>query len=130
MQGNRARDTSPELRLRSLLHSVGLRYRVGYAALPGSRRSIDVAFTRSRVAVFIDGCFWHGCPRHFGQPATNSDYWKSKIARNRSRDADTDRRLAELGWTVVRVWEHESPSEAVARIRTALQGRPRETLRR
>ncbi|MEU2200619.1 very short patch repair endonuclease [Isoptericola sp. NPDC019482] len=112
MQLQRTRDTGPELAVRRHLHAMGLRYRVDRAPLPGLRRRADIVFGPARVAVFIDGCFWHGCPEH-GRPETKANpvYWSGKIARNRARDADTDARLAEAGWSVVRVWEHELPSE-------------------
>ena len=111
MLGNRSRDTGPEKALRSLLHRRGLRYRVAAKPIPGMRRTADVVFTRAKVAVFIDGCFWHGCPDHFVQPKTNSAYWQQKIAGNVHRDRDTDSRLAEQGWLVLRFWEHQRPEE-------------------
>src|SRR2546430_8666798 len=102
MQGNQGRDTKPELALRSALHRLGLRYRTGVRPIPGLRRSADVIFPRAQVAVFVDGCFWHGCPEHFKPPSTNARYWADKIARNRQRDVDTDERLTSSGWFVVR----------------------------
>jgi len=112
----RRRDTAPELAVRRLLHARGLRFRVNYA-IPGQRRrTIDIAFTRPRVAVFIDGCFWHGCPEHGTQPQRNSAWWQAKLAANRARDADSDAILRAQGWSVVRVWEHELPDLAAARI--------------
>jgi len=112
MQLQRTRDTNPEMAVRRILHAMGLRYRVDRAPLPGLRRRADVVFGPTRVAVFIGGCFWHGCPQH-GRPRTkaNPEYWSSKIERNRQRDADTDSRLAEAGWAVIRVWEHEGPGD-------------------
>ena len=106
--------TAPELELRRLLHAQGLRYRVnaGVAGLP--RRRIDILFTRARVAVSVDGCFWHGCPQHWIPPRSNREWWEWKIATNRARDADTDRRLAELGFASLRIWEHVPPQEAAA----------------
>ncbi len=83
MRGNRSRDTAPELVVRRLVHAMGLRYRVHTRPLPGLRRTADLVFTRQRVAVFIDGCFWHGCPEHHRQPGANSAYWSEKVARNR-----------------------------------------------
>ena len=109
----RGRDTAPELAVRSALHARGLRYRVDVAVLAGSRRRADVLFTRARVAVFIDGCFWHGCPEHATWPRHNARFWRTKIETNRARDRDTDQRLERGGWTVIRAWEHEK-SEAVA----------------
>lgn len=116
MSTARRRDTAAELALRRELHGRGLRYRVVYP-LPGQRRrTIDVAFTKVRVAVFVDGCFWHGCPEHGTKPRSNSEWWRTKLAANRSRDEDTDRLLTELGWTVVRIWEHEPVDIAADRV--------------
>lgn len=114
MTANRSRDTAPELRIRSELHRRGLRFRVDIAPLNTLRRRADVVFTRARVAVFIDGCFWHGCPKHFVAPKTNAEYWQQKIQRNKERDENTDQRLEEAGWGVLRFWEHEDPSVAVS----------------
>ncbi|MFJ6381708.1 very short patch repair endonuclease [Kitasatospora sp. NPDC092039] len=108
MVGNRSRDTQPELALRRLVHAAGLRYRVAAKPLQGMRRSADLLFRPARVAVFVDGCFWHGCPEHFVPPKTNPDYWREKIGRNVQRDRDTDARLAAEGWLVLRFWEHEA----------------------
>lgn len=115
MQVQRTRDTAPEVAVRRILHAMGLRYRVDRAPLAQVRRRADIVFGPARVAVFIDGCFWHGCPEH-GRPRTkaNPAYWSSKIERNRARDADTDARLDEAGWVVVRAWEHEDPAEVAA----------------
>jgi DNA mismatch endonuclease, patch repair protein len=120
MRANRRRDTAPELRLRRALHRRGHRYRVDHQPLPGLRRRADVVFTRWRVAVFVDGCFWHGCPAHGTQPRANADYWRAKIDRNVERDRETDDLLVEAGWSVVRVWEHVSTESAVERIEVAL----------
>lgn len=119
MQGNRRRDTAPELAVRRLLHRDGLRYRVDYQPLRSLRRRADVVFTRQKVAVFIDGCYWHGCTEHAATPATNRGYWSAKLSANRARDEDTTLRLIEAGWTVSRHWEHEDPA-AVAAAVTAL----------
>ncbi|MFJ6212445.1 very short patch repair endonuclease [Streptomyces sp. NPDC092296] len=116
MRGNRNKDTKPELRLRSLLHKQGLRYRVASRPLPGLRRTADVLFPKLKVAIFVDGCYWHGCPEHLRASSRNAEFWHTKIEGNRSRDAETDRLLREAGWTVVRVWEHEDPVEASTRI--------------
>lgn len=116
------RDTAAELRLRSQLHAMGLRFRVDQP-IPGlPRRRADVVFGRARVAVFVDGCFWHGCPDHWVQPKANAEWWVRKIAENRRRDADTDAALVGLGWTVIRVWEHDDPRIAAMRIRDAILG--------
>lgn len=116
MQSNKGRDTRPELALRSAVHRLGLRYRVSMRPLKAVRRTADLCFSKAKVAVFLDGCFWHGCPVHHTKAKTNADYWADKVTNNRRRDAETDRVLAEAGWTVVRVWEHESPVEAAGRV--------------
>ena len=108
MQETLRRDTPGELALRSAAHRLGLRFRVDWR-LPGLRRRADLAFVRARVAVFVDGCFWHGCPEHGTWPKTNAEWWRTKIEGNRRRDAETDRALRAAGWTVVRVWAHQDP---------------------
>lgn len=110
MKANRGRDTSPELAVRRLLHADGLRYRVDYAPIGGRRRA-DIVFTRQKIAIFIDGCFWHGCPAHATRPKTNVDYWTPKLDRNVERDRETTVLLQLAGWTVLRFWEHEAPSD-------------------
>lgn len=105
------RDTAPELALRRELWRRGLRYRVDHPVL-GRRRRVDIAFTRARVAVFVDGCFWHGCPDHASIPKNNREWWLAKLAANSARDRHTDEELREDGWTVIRVWEHEDPTES------------------
>ncbi|MFE0000619.1 very short patch repair endonuclease [[Kitasatospora] papulosa] len=122
MRGNRGRDTAPELRIRSLLHQEGLRYRVSARPLPGVRRTADLVFSRARVAVFVDGCFWHGCADHCRPARTNSDFWRTKIEGNRARDAQTDQILADAGWRAIRIWEHEDPVRAARRIAAAVRG--------
>jgi DNA mismatch endonuclease (patch repair protein) len=116
MQANRSRDTRPELALRSSVHELGLRYRVSARPLPSVRRTADLVFTRAHVAVFLDGCFWHGCPDHHRPSRQNQEFWREKIVRNRERDAETDNLLQAAGWTVVRVWEHEDPKLAALKI--------------
>jgi DNA mismatch endonuclease (patch repair protein) len=123
MQGNRSRDTRPELALRSAVHGLGLRYRVCARPLPGLRRTADLVFTRAKVAVFLDGCFWHGCAAHHTKAVSNAPYWRDKVARNRERDRDTDQRLAEAGWAVVRVWEHEDVRLAARRVADVVRDR-------
>ncbi|KRC37591.1 hypothetical protein ASE15_05695 [Oerskovia sp. Root22] len=120
MSAARRRDTAPELALRRELHARGLRYRVTYPVPGQRRRTIDVAFTRVKVAIFVDGCFWHGCPDHATTPRSNSAWWVGKLAANRARDEDTDLALSDMGWTVVRVWEHEPVSDAASRIETVV----------
>lgn len=117
------RDTAPEVALRRALHAQGRRFRVVYPVPGNRRRTIDIAFTRARVAVFVDGCFWHGCPEHGTQPRANSDWWTTKLAANKARDEDTDRLLHEAGWRVVRVWEHEDVVTAVQKVGAALTDR-------
>lgn len=122
MRSNRRRDTSPELAVRRLLHAKGRRYRVDSAPGSNLRRRADIVFTRRRLAVFIDGCFWHGCPDHGAVPQSNRDYWKPKLARNIARDVETTRMLESEGWRVLRIWEHVPPEEAVELIEEALRG--------
>ena len=118
MSRQRTRDTEPELVLRRELHRRGMRYRVGYPVPGNHRRSIDIAFVGIRLAVFVDGCFWHGCPAHGTWPVTNSQWWRNKIEVNRRRDRDTDRLLQEHGWESLRLWEHEVAT-AADRVHTA-----------
>lgn len=119
MRANRRRDTAPELRVRRCLHAAGLRFRVDYRVRVEGLRSArpDIAFTRPRLAVFIDGCFWHGCPEHKGEPRTNVHYWGPKIEGNRTRDAQQAAALESDGWTVLRFWEHEPPEQVGRTIR-------------
>lgn len=124
MRANKRKDTSIELAIRRRLHASGLRYRVDHPAdASDRRRRADIVFTRARIAIFIDGCFWHGCPEHYVEPRANSEYWRPKIARNRERDLDSTRRLQEAGWTVMRFWEHEDPDLVSAEISTAVRSR-------
>lgn len=118
MQGNRSRDTKPELALRSALHARGLRYRVGIRPIADALYTADIVFRSTRIAVFVDGCFWHGCKDHGRKIATNTNYWNAKITRNRERDATVNKMLRDAGWLPVRVWEHESPETAADRIAT------------
>ncbi|MCK1817471.1 very short patch repair endonuclease [Streptomyces sp. XM4011] len=129
MQAIRARDTKPERRIRQLLHARGLRYRVAARPLADLRRTADIVFRPAKTAVFIDGCYWHGCPQHYVSPRTNPGYWSGKVAGNIARDRDTDQRLTEAGWLVLRFWEHEDSgtcadtiAAAVIARRTALSG--------
>jgi len=106
----RRRDTKPEMDVRRVLHARGLRYRVVYPVPGMARRSIDIAFPKAKVAVFLDGCFWHGCPEHGTQPRANADWWNVKLERNKARDVETDNELEAAGWRVLRFWEHEPPA--------------------
>jgi DNA mismatch endonuclease (patch repair protein) len=125
MRGNRGLDTRPEVALRSALHRRGLRFRKGVApAGTGIRCRADVVFPSARVAVFVDGCFWHCCPHHGNQPTTHSEYWRVKLARNVARDRRNDEALSAAGWQVIRVWEHERPAEAAARVEAVVRARP------
>ena len=121
MKGNRRRDTSPEILIRRTLHSRGWRYRVDFAVSAGTIKTrADIVFTRRRVAVFIDGCFWHGCPEHSKIPRTNTAYWAAKIGGNRERDGQVTAALLNDGWTVLRIWEHMPLQEAIQMIEVAL----------
>lgn len=124
MRGNRRSGTSPEMAVRRLVHAAGLRYRVDAKPLKDLNRRADLVFTRVKVAVFVDGCYWHGCPEHGTVAKANAGYWTPKIAGNRERDRETDRLLTEAGWTVVRAWEHEDPVKVTERI-IATVARPR-----
>ncbi|WP_076183672.1 very short patch repair endonuclease [Mycolicibacterium fortuitum] len=112
MQANRGRDTAPELAVRRIVHARGLRYYVDRRPLPELHRTADIVFPTEKVAVFIDGCFWHGCPSHHTAPQMNAAYWSAKVATNQARDADTDQRLKDAGWLPIRVWEHVEPAVA------------------
>ncbi|MFF0741253.1 very short patch repair endonuclease [Streptomyces sp. NPDC004111] len=123
MQANKGRDTKPELALRSAVHALGLRFRVSTRPLPKVRRTADLVFTRVRLAVFLDGCFWHGCPQHHQLSATNTQYWTEKLETNRRRDRQTDQWLHDAGWELLRVWEHEDPVAAALRVQEAYEQR-------
>jgi DNA mismatch endonuclease, patch repair protein len=126
MQANRRRDTEPELALRKELHRRGLRYRVDVAVLKSNpRRRADIAFTKAKVVIFVDGCFWHGCPLHGTTSVTNPEFWSSKISANQRRDADTNQQLRDSGWTVLRFWEHEQPTEAADQVEAVVRGSTR-----
>jgi DNA mismatch endonuclease (patch repair protein) len=123
MRRQASKDTGVELAVRRLLHAAGLRYRVEYPVPGMARRRIDVAFTRARVAVLIDGCFWHGCPQHATQPKSNAEWWRNKLDRNMARDRETTEQLTALGWTVLRFWEHEDPKEVSAQVKAVVDRR-------
>lgn len=124
------RDTKPEVALRRALHRRGLRFRVQVKVPGNRRRSIDIAFTRARLAVFVDGCFWHGCPDHHVSPKANAEWWRWKIDLNRSRDDDTNAKLGAAGWRVVRIWEHMHPEEAADLVAATYRSRLAEVERR
>ena len=119
----RTRDTDPERRLRSILHRRGLRFRVNRRLTTGPACYADLAFGPSRVAVFVDGCYWHGCPQHASWPKSNAEWWREKIAKNQRRDGETTRRLRDTGWLVIRIWEHDDPTCAAAAIEEAVISR-------
>lgn len=121
MSRQRRRDTAPEVALRRELHARGRRFRLGLRVPGVSRRTIDIAFVTSKVAVFVDGCFWHACPEHGTAPHANRGWWSAKLQRNVWRDRDTDALLEMAGWRVVRVWEHELVRDAVERVEAALR---------
>ena len=116
MVKTRARDNPRELGLRSILHRLGLRFYVHRKILAGTQRTADIVFPRRRVVVYLDGCFWHGCPLHGTWPKSNAEWWRNKIETNKRRDADTNARLLEEGWIVLRIWEHEDLQQAADRI--------------
>lgn len=115
------RDNDGEIAVRHLLHAAGFRYRVNYPVPGLRRRTIDIAFTRAKVAVFVDGCFWHGCPEHGNRPTANADWWMTKLAANAARDVDTSEHLQHLGWLVIRVWEHIEPAQAARIVSDAVR---------
>lgn len=111
--------------MRSLVHAAGLRYRVNAKPLSDRRATADLVFTRARVAVFVDGCFWHGCPEHLRPARTNADFWRDKITENRARDAKMTEALAVAGWVSLRFWEHEDPEEVALLIARVVRERRR-----
>ncbi len=123
MIANKGKDTKPETMLRAALHKRGLRYRVGIRPIPDLRRTADVVFTKARVAVFVDGCYWHGCPDHYRPAKRGADFWREKIAGNRVRDCETTEALSDAGWLVVRVWEHEDPELAAQKVASVVRAR-------
>lgn len=121
MRANRPRDTGPELAVRAELFARGLRYRIHRRPLSTLRSEADIVFPRERVAVYVDGCFWHRCPQHCVQPTANGVWWRQKLDANVERDRRADRLLSEAGWTVVRVWEHESAATAAEHIEAVVR---------
>ncbi|MFJ7249151.1 very short patch repair endonuclease [Kitasatospora sp. NPDC098652] len=124
MRRQARKDTEPELAVRKLLHRNGLRYRVNLPVPGMPRRTVDISFPRAKVAVFMDGCFWHGCPQHATEPKANAEWWRAKLDRNMERDEETTHHLTAQGWTVLRFWEHETASDVAARITAAVRRNP------
>jgi DNA mismatch endonuclease (patch repair protein) len=122
MRGNRRSDTRPERAVRSALHRRGIRFRLSVRPETDLSCSADMVVRRARLAIFVDGCFWHGCPEHGTKPTTNSHYWDAKITRNVERDIRNNSLLTTRGWTVVRVWEHEDPEQVADRIVELMSG--------
>ena len=121
MRGNKRRDTRPELRVRRVLHAAGLRFRVDFTVTTSDRRvRVDIAFSAAKLAIFVDGCFWHGCPLHGHTPGVNAAYWTAKLTRNRERDEAVNQSLREQGWQVMRIWEHETTADALSAVQTHL----------
>jgi len=116
MKAAKPKDTAPEKALRSALHRKGLRFRIDEKTVKDLNRKADIVFRSAKVAVFVDGCFWHGCPIHGTQAKANAEFWSFKIRQNQERDVDTTKRLEEAGWKVIRVWEHENPEKASEKI--------------
>ena len=115
MKNQRIADTKPESEIARACFRLGLRYRKN-VEIPEAKTRADLVFPRHKLAVFVDGCFWHGCPRHYKTPKTRSEWWDAKIDRNKTRDASKTRKLRRLGWKVVRVWEHVEPEKAAMKI--------------
>lgn len=117
MKAAKPRDTAPEKALRSALHKKGLRFRIDQKPITELNRRADIVFRSAKVAVFVDGCFWHGCPIHGTQAKANAEFWRKKIERNKERDVETNQLLKKAGWKVVRVWEHEKTEKVAEKIR-------------
>ena len=114
------KDSGPEIRLRQALHALGLRFRVNLKGLPCTP---DIAFTRAKIAVFVDGCFWHGCPRCYKEPRKNVEFWRNKVDGNKKRDRRVDRQLRQKGWRVCRIWECrlKKPTPSLTRVMRLLK---------
>lgn len=121
MSRQSSHDTAPEVVIRKELHRRGLRFRVNYRPLPAIRRTADIAFTRAKILVLVDGCFWHSCPDHATTPKSNRSWWIEKLARNRERDQETNRLFTSHGWQVIRCWEHEDPGQVADRVEDAVR---------
>jgi DNA mismatch endonuclease (patch repair protein) len=123
MQANTGRETGPEQTVRRFLHRCGLRFRNDLRPLPVLRCAADLVFPRAKLCIFVDGCFWHGCPRHFRVPASNTAWWAEKIAANRDRDRRNDALLKREGWHVVRLWEHEVTRNRLVKLESMIRRR-------
>ncbi|WP_426501592.1 very short patch repair endonuclease [Streptomyces sp. D54] len=127
MTRQRSRGSAAEVAVRRLLHAAGMRYRVNVPVPGMPRRAIDIAFTKAKIAVFMDGCFWHGCPEHATHPKANAQWWRAKLDRNKAQDVETTDHLSADGWTVLRSWEHESPEDVADRVTACVISTRRES---
>jgi DNA mismatch endonuclease (patch repair protein) len=130
MRSVRQRDTALELDLRSALHRLGLRFRLHRRIIPNRTRTVDIVLLSERVAVFVDGCFWHSCPEHKTLPKSNRTWWREKLRSNVLRDRQSDRILRKLGWEVLRVWQHDNFERAALRIQKVVMHRRRQLIQR
>ena len=129
MQANRGVDTGPEIRLRSLVHKAGLRYAIDVRPEADINRRADLVFRAAKVAVFVNGCFWHGCPKHYSSPKSNKRYWSEKVRRNRERDIETRFLLKRRGWRVLVFWEHQPAQSCGERVVSVVSERKRRAVR-
>ena len=129
MQANRGVDTGPEIRLRSLVHKAGLRYAIDVRPEADINRRADLVFRAAKVAVFVNGCFWHGCPKHYSSPKSNQRYWSEKVRRNRERDVETRFLLKRRGWRVLVFWEHQPAQSCSERVVSVVSERKRRAVR-
>ena len=123
MKAAKPKDTAPEKALRSELYKLGLHYRIDVRPVKELNRRADIVFRSAKVAVFVDGCFWHGCSKHGTQAKANAEFWRNKIERNKERDEETNRLLKKAGWKVVRVWEHQNMKNAALKIKKIINKR-------
>lgn len=121
MSKQSSRDTAPEVAVRKILHAAGLRYRVNVRVPDMPRRTIDIVFPKAKIAIFLDGCFWHGCPKHATHPKANAEWWRNKLDRNIRRDIETTEHLTSTGWTVLRFWEHEDPLIVASQVQDVVE---------
>jgi len=129
MRANRGVDTGPEIRLRSLVHKAGLRYAIDVRPEADINRRADLVFRAAKVAVFVNGCFWHGCPKHYSSPKSNKRYWSEKVRRNRERDVETRFLLKRRGWRVLVFWEHQPAQSCSERVVSVVSERKRRAVR-